>query len=60
MGVSTINRMIEEILETLGCIDNRQAWYAGRPVMIARNDYNLRLFNGDVGIAFPMRTTAAA
>ncbi|MGZ8204086.1 MAG: ATP-binding domain-containing protein, partial [Burkholderiales bacterium] len=26
---------------------------AGRPVMIARNDYNLRLINGDVGIALP-------
>jgi exodeoxyribonuclease V alpha subunit len=29
------------------------AWYPGRPVMVLRNDYVLKLFNGDVGIAFP-------
>src|SRR5690606_40603770 len=26
-------------------------WYEGRPVMIARNDSALGLFNGDIGIA---------
>ena len=26
-------------------------WYPGRPVMITRNDYNLGLMNGDIGIA---------
>ncbi len=31
----------------------RSPWYPGRPVMIARNDYALRLFNGDVGIVLP-------
>ncbi|MBQ0791581.1 MAG: ATP-binding domain-containing protein, partial [Oleispira antarctica] len=25
--------------------------YVGRPVMISRNDYELNLFNGDIGIA---------
>ncbi len=29
------------------------AWYAGRPVIVTRNDYALRLFNGDIGIALP-------
>src|SRR4030095_3590592 len=29
------------------------AWSAGRPVLITQNDYALRLFNGDVGIALP-------
>jgi exodeoxyribonuclease V alpha subunit len=53
MGVNTVNRAIDDVLDEQGCIDRRQAWYAGRPVMIARNDYNLRLFNGDVGIALP-------
>jgi len=28
-------------------------FYAGQPVMITRNDYNLKLFNGDVGIILP-------
>ena len=31
-------------------------WFAGKPVMIRRNDYALRLFNGDVGIALPDAT----
>lgn len=29
------------------------SWFTGRPVMIARNDYGLGLFNGDIGIALP-------
>jgi exodeoxyribonuclease V alpha subunit len=28
-------------------------WYPGRPVMVVVNDYTLKLFNGDVGIALP-------
>ena len=28
-------------------------WFAGKPVMIRKNDYSLGLFNGDVGIVFP-------
>ncbi|MGN6229994.1 MAG: AAA family ATPase [Trinickia sp.] len=30
-------------------------WFAGRAVMVARNDYALGLFNGDIGIALPTR-----
>lgn len=30
-------------------------WFAGRPVMVSRNDYALGLFNGDIGIALPTR-----
>ncbi|CAG9246503.1 AAA family ATPase [Paraburkholderia caribensis] len=28
-------------------------WFAGRPIMVTRNDYALGLFNGDIGIALP-------
>ncbi len=28
-------------------------WFAGRPVIVTRNDYALGLFNGDIGIALP-------
>lgn len=28
-------------------------WYPGRPVMILRNDYVLKLFNGDIGLVMP-------
>lgn len=33
--------------------DTRSPWYVGRPVMVLRNDYVLKLFNGDIGIALP-------
>jgi exodeoxyribonuclease V alpha subunit len=49
-SVEALNREIEKILHARGLIDSRRTWYPGRPIMITRNDYNLRLFNGDVGI----------
>ncbi len=49
-GVETVNRRIEDELRSLGVIRTRSRWYHGRPIMITRNDYNLQLFNGDVGI----------
>ena len=33
--------------------DSRSPWYPGRPVMVLRNDYVHKLFNGDIGIALP-------
>ncbi|MGJ0485378.1 MAG: exodeoxyribonuclease V subunit alpha [Methylomicrobium sp.] len=47
-GVEEMNRRIEAWL-----FPNRTPglWYEGRPVMITRNDYNLGLMNGDIGIA---------
>jgi exodeoxyribonuclease V alpha subunit len=52
-GVAGINALVEEILVGKGLIDPRNRWYRGRPVLITVNDYNLKLFNGDVGIIFP-------
>jgi exodeoxyribonuclease V alpha subunit len=52
-GVSELNRLIERILEARRWLRMRATWYPGRPVMITRNDYNLRLYNGDIGITLP-------
>jgi len=52
-GVEALNRLCEAVLHDRGLIDNRPTWYVGRPVMIVHNDYNLRLFNGDIGITLP-------
>jgi len=49
-GVHSINRLVEDILYEEKLADTREEWYPGRPVMITKNDYNLKLFNGDVGI----------
>lgn len=51
-GVSGVNSLVEEILAEKRLIDLNNRWYHGRPVMITVNDYNLKLFNGDVGIVF--------
>jgi exodeoxyribonuclease V alpha subunit len=52
-GVIAINTLIEQILTEEKLIEPGKKWYPGRPVLIARNDYHLHLFNGDVGIALP-------
>jgi exodeoxyribonuclease V alpha subunit len=52
-GASGVNRRIERALTAqLPSAEREDAqWYAGRAVMVQRNDYGLRLFNGDIGIA---------
>lgn len=51
-GVKALNAVVEKILADRSLIKPSTPWYHGRPIMITRNDYNLKLFNGDVGIAF--------
>ncbi|MBB1073681.1 exodeoxyribonuclease V subunit alpha [Rhodoferax sp. 4810] len=47
-GVLALNR---NIARALGF--PLEGWYAGRPVMVTRNDYNLGLMNGDIGLCLP-------
>ncbi|WP_373500862.1 exodeoxyribonuclease V subunit alpha [Desulfococcus sp.] len=49
-GVARLNEIAEDVLRGEGLIQPKGTWYPGRPVMVTRNDYPLRLFNGDVGI----------
>jgi len=49
-GVEGINLEVEQILSDHGLIEAKRSWYRGRPLLITRNDYNLGLFNGDIGI----------
>lgn len=49
-GVEGMNLQIAAWLSSVGLIDARQQWYAGRPVMMQRNNYSLGLMNGDIGI----------
>jgi exodeoxyribonuclease V alpha subunit len=56
-GVVEVNRVVAQAFRK--ALDHpldpgaRSEWYPGRPVMVLRNDYVLRLFNGDVGIVAP-------
>jgi len=52
-GVKAVNLAMEKIFREKGLIHGREKWYRGRPVLITRNDYTLRLYNGDVGIVLP-------
>jgi exodeoxyribonuclease V alpha subunit len=37
-------------------LDEHAPWFPGRPVIVLNNDYVLRLYNGDIGIALPDAT----
>jgi exodeoxyribonuclease V alpha subunit len=64
-GVEQLNQRIRTMLSQRGLIADADAdapthnaqdatdWFAGRPVMITRNNYNLELMNGDIGITLP-------
>lgn len=56
-GASALNQTIEHMCQRAGLIPAGDRWYKCRPVMITRNDYHLKLFNGDVGIVFPDQET---
>ena len=45
-GVENINKIIKDFMD----IPENVTWYNGKPVMILKNDYNLKLYNGDIGI----------
>ena len=52
-GVAGLNRAVERALDAAGHIRRSGEWYAGRPVMVSRNDAALGVFNGDIGMALP-------
>jgi exodeoxyribonuclease V alpha subunit len=53
-GVQGLNQNIERILQGVGLIPkNVTSSYAGKPILITHNDYQLQLYNGDVGTLLP-------
>ncbi|OAD82153.1 exodeoxyribonuclease V subunit alpha [Comamonas thiooxydans] len=52
-GVAGLNRAVEQALQAMGVIRKEGEWYMGRPVMVTRNDAQLGVFNGDIGMALP-------
>ncbi|MFQ5650967.1 MAG: exodeoxyribonuclease V subunit alpha [bacterium] len=52
-GVSRINARIEEFNRKELGVKRTEIWYPGQPILIARNDYQMHLFNGDFGIILP-------
>lgn len=52
-GVSGLNEAIEKRLAAQDLLRHGAEWYVGRPVMVTRNDYATRVFNGDIGVTLP-------
>ena len=53
-GVTGLNAVVHQALtERAGWPAAAGEWYAGRPVMVLRNDAQTGVFNGDVGVALP-------
>ncbi len=52
-GIAGVNRKVEFYLAGEGFECKPDSWYAGRPVLVTRNEYSLGLYNGDIGICVP-------
>ena len=53
LGAETVNALLEGMLRETGLIEGAGRYHAGEPIIIVRNDYNVGLFNGDLGIVLP-------
>ena len=56
-GVHNLNLITEEILQEAGLISRKYEFYDYRPVMVTANDYNIGLYNGDIGLVLPTEET---
>jgi exodeoxyribonuclease V alpha subunit len=58
-GTGSLNHTIEKILREENLVSGAQSSYPGMPILVTRNDYMLRLYNGDIGIMLPDPTTGS-
>ncbi len=49
-GVAGINRAVIALLRDAGLVAGHDTWWLGRPVLVQRNHYGVRLYNGDIGL----------
>ena len=56
-GAETVNARLERLLRKIGSLEGSERYHAGEPVIIVRNDYDVGLFNGDLGIVLPDKTS---
>ncbi len=52
-GLYALNKKIENYLQQKRLINSTVGFYENRPVMMTENNYELGLFNGDVGLVRP-------
>ncbi len=49
-GVEELNQLIENLLRKHNLVSGQGPYYHGKPIIISRNNYQLNLFNGDIGV----------
>lgn len=60
-GLAAMNDIIQSWLQQAQLVPSQVGdWYPGRPVMVTRNDYHLKLMNGDIGVCLPYPDASAA
>ncbi len=52
-GTRNLNHAVGQALAAAGLLKPKGEWFVGRPVMVTRNEAELGVFNGDVGVALP-------
>jgi len=52
LGVQAVNTFVSRVIAGVGA-DGRQGLFKGLPIIINKNDYFIRLFNGDIGLCWP-------
>jgi exodeoxyribonuclease V alpha subunit len=52
-GTQGLNAAVQKALTDQGLLKPQGDWFAGRPIMVTRNDVQLGVFNGDVGVVLP-------
>lgn len=52
-GTQGLNAAVQKALADQGLLRVAGEWFVGRPVMVTRNDPQLGVFNGDVGLVLP-------
>lgn len=52
-GTIGLNQSVQRALAQAGLLKPKGDWFAGRPVMVTRNDPETGVFNGDVGVTLP-------
>ncbi len=51
LGVRAVGELVEEWMAAAhDDLDTTDEWYVGRPVLVTRNDHDLGVMNGDVGV----------
>ncbi len=52
LGVQAVNTFVSRVIAGAGT-EGRQGLFKGLPIIINKNDYFIRLFNGDIGLCWP-------